>query len=188
MKKRTMALLAAMLMIVGVMIGSTLAWLTAKSDAVVNTFTASNIKIDLTETTGSTYKMVPGCTIKKDPTATVKGGSEDCFLFVKIVERNNFSHYMTYEVDTSVWTKLEGESGVYYKKVNASSSDQSWNILKDKNKEIKVNSSVTKADMTSLTESTYPKLEITAYATQLYETNGKEFAVADAWAKVKPED
>lgn len=79
-----MALVAAMLLIVGVVIGSTLAWLTAKTDSVVNTFTPSNIDITLAETPDVVYKMVPGSTIDKDPVATVLKGSEKCYLFVKV--------------------------------------------------------------------------------------------------------
>lgn len=76
MKKRTMALLAAMLLIVGVVIGSTLAWLTAKTETVTNTFTTSDINIELKETKGTktdnthySFKMIPGYTIEKDPEA-----------------------------------------------------------------------------------------------------------------------
>ena len=36
MKKRTLALLVALVLVVGCIIGGTLAWLTAKTDAVVN--------------------------------------------------------------------------------------------------------------------------------------------------------
>ena len=81
MKKKGLALVLALaLMVVGAVAG-TLAWLTAKSDTVVNTFTTSDIKVELKETP-ATYKMIPGYTIKKDPQAKVLNGSEDCFLFV----------------------------------------------------------------------------------------------------------
>ena len=50
MKKRTLALLVALVLVVGCIIGGTLAWLTAKTDAVVNTFTTSDIDVTLTET------------------------------------------------------------------------------------------------------------------------------------------
>lgn len=62
MKKRTLALLVALVLVVGCIIGGTLAWLTAKTDAVVNTFTTSDIDVTLTETEEE-YKMVPGYTI-----------------------------------------------------------------------------------------------------------------------------
>ncbi len=61
MKKKGLALfLALTLLVVGVVAG-TLAWLTAKSDVVTNTFTTSDIKVELKETTGTEYKMIPVC-------------------------------------------------------------------------------------------------------------------------------
>ena len=55
MKKKGLALILALtLLVVGVVAG-TLAWLTAKSDVVTNTFTTSDIKVELKETTGTEY-------------------------------------------------------------------------------------------------------------------------------------
>ena len=64
----------------------TVAWLSAKTDPVTNTFTVGKIEIDLDETT-SGYKIVPGGTDAKDPTVTVLSGSEKCFVYV-LVENN----------------------------------------------------------------------------------------------------
>lgn len=190
MKKRTMALVAAMLLIVGVVIGSTLAWLTAKTETVTNTFTTSDINIELTETKGTktddthySFKMTPGYTIEKDPEVTVKAGSEACFLFVKLDEENNFGNYMTYTVDTPKWTLLEGSSNIYYQKVDATDVDKPFEILKGN--VVTVKDTVTKEMMNSLNASNYPKLKITAYASQLYKNSDKqEFSAAEAWANV----
>ena len=110
MKKRTLALLVALVLVVGCIIGGTLAWLTAKTDAVVNTFTTSDIDVTLTETEEE-YKMVPGYTIHKDPNTTVVKGSEECYLFVKVEKSANFDSFMTYEMADG-WTALEGVEGV----------------------------------------------------------------------------
>ena len=66
MKKKTIALVLACVICVGIGIGGTLAWLTATTDDVTNTFTTSDINITLAETK-TDFKMVPGCTIEKDP-------------------------------------------------------------------------------------------------------------------------
>ena len=71
------ALILALVLVVGCVVGGTLAWLTAESDAVTNTFTTSGITVTLEETTGNEYKMIPGYTIHKDPKATVVPGSEE---------------------------------------------------------------------------------------------------------------
>lgn len=187
MKKRTMALLAAMLLIVGVVIGSTLAWLTAKTETVTNTFTTSDINIELKETKGTktdnthySFKMIPGYTIEKDPVVTVKAGSEACFLFVKLEEVNGFGNYMTYAVDTSKWTPLENGSNIYYQKVDATNVDKPFEILEGN--VVTVRDTVTKEMMNSLNASNYPELKITAYASQRYKnSNNVEFDVKTAW-------
>lgn len=75
MKKKTVALLLSLVLVFGVIAGGTLAWLTAQSDTVVNTFTTSDINVKLAESKGVTtadgksFKMVPGKSIEKDPKA-----------------------------------------------------------------------------------------------------------------------
>lgn len=192
MKKRTMALLAAMLLIVGVVIGSTLAWLTAKTETVTNTFTTSDINIELKETKGTktdnthySFKMIPGYTIEKDPVVTVKAGSEACFLFVKLEEVNNFGNYMTYTVDTAKWTPLESGSNIYYQKVDATDVDNPFGILEGN--VVTVKDTVTKEMMNSLNASNYPELKITAYASQRYKNSNKEeFDAKTAWTNANP--
>lgn len=180
MKKKTMALLMAMVLAVGCIIGGTLAWLTDKTPAVVNTFTTSDIDITLTETE-ETYKMVPGYTIHKDPKATVVAGSEECYLFVKLEKSTNFDDYMTYEVADG-WTALAGVDGVYYRQINTADMGTAYSVLK--NDQVSVKGTVTKEMMNGLTVNTYPTLTVTAYASQLYKNNTETFTAAEAWENV----
>lgn len=93
MKKRTVAVLCAVAIVIGVAIGGTMALL-QHSAAVVNTFTAGTIAISLSETKdgepvpANDYVMVPGETLTKDPKVTVAKDSESCYLFVKVKEIN----------------------------------------------------------------------------------------------------
>lgn len=188
MKKRTMALLAAMLMIVGVMIGSTLAWLTAKSSPVVNTFTTSDIEIELKETTGADYKMVPGWPIDKDPKVTVLAESEECYLFVKL-EKNptsgevQFDDYLEYTVDKD-WEELNSEKypGVYYREITKDGIGKPYSVLKDD--KIFVKETVTK-EMMAKAKNNKPTLTITAYASQLYGKDKVKFGAEEAWTNIK---
>ena len=116
MKKKVWLSVAAIALVLCCAIGGTLAWLSAKTDPVKNTFTVGDINIDLTETTGETYKMVPGNTLGKDPKVTVKAGSEACWLFVKVDKSANFDTFMTYAIADG-WTALSGVDGVYYRDV-----------------------------------------------------------------------
>lgn len=87
---RLFVLMLALVLVLGCAVGGTVAWLVAKTDPVVNTFTYGDINITLTETTGENYKIIPGVDIGKDPKVTVKAGSEACWLFVKVEEEGTF--------------------------------------------------------------------------------------------------
>lgn len=192
MKKKGLALVLALtLLVVGVVAG-TLAWLTAKSDTVVNTFTTSDIEVKLEETKGTTvtggkeFKMIPGYTISKDPKATVLAGSEECFLFVKLDKSANFDTYLEYVIADG-WTKLDGVTDtVYYRVVDGTTNQigTPYSVLKDD--QVTVKGEVTKAMMDGLTTETLPKLTVTAYASQLHKNATTEFTAAEAWANVNP--
>ena len=190
MKKKTFVLLLALVLIAGAAVGGTLAWLTDTTEAVQNTFTTSDIKIELAESKNLDLKMIPGWTITKDPKVTVKANSEDCYLFVKIEELNNFSDFMTYTVADG-WTQLKNASnndvpGVYYREVNTSTTNQEFAVLKDN--QVAVKGTVTKADMEALNVNgaVKPTLTFTAYAVQLYKSNGVKFDVTEAWTNAQP--
>ena len=178
MKKRTMALLAAVLLVVGVAIGGTLAWLTAQSDTVVNTFTTSDIKIELKENTGTEYKMIPGYTIAKDPKVKVLEGSEACYLFVKLEKSANFDNYMTYNMADG-WEALTNVPNVYYREVATSSAE--YDVLK--NNQVTVRGEVT-SDMMTAAKTNKPTLTVSAYASQLYKNNTDKFTAAEAWTNI----
>ncbi len=186
MKKRTLALLAALVLCVTGVVGGTLAWLTAKSGPVVNTFSPSdiNIKLEETPTPNQTYKMIPGWTITKDPKVTVETGSEPCWLFVKLEESENFKDYMTFTVDES-WTQGNGvdiPANVWYREIDtAGKMGVPYSVLKDN--QVAVKDTVTKDDM-EVIEQNNPTLTVTAYASQLYKNNTEKFSPAEAWNNV----
>ena len=184
-KNKILALVLACIVCVGIGIGGTLAWLTATTDDVKNTFTTSDINITLAETK-TDFKMVPGYTIEKDPKVTVLKGSEKCYLFVKLEKSANFDSFMTYTVADG-WTQLTGVENVYYRIVDAdTANDQTFGVIKDN--KVTVKDTVTKVDMNALTANTYPTLTVAAYASQYMKNNTENFTPADAWAKINPPD
>lgn len=187
---RGLVLVLALALIVGVAGGATFAWLTAKSDTVVNTFTYGDINITLAESTGSDYKIIPGVDIGKDPKVTVKAGSEACWLFVKVEEEKwpeltyvNKDGKAVRKVNYDIadgWTKGDGTkipANVYYREVAANDADQEFPVLKDN--KITVSDTLTKKDISGIL-TTKPKLSITAYAIQ---KDGMDNA-AEAWAAI----
>lgn len=185
MKKKGLALVLALtLLVVGVVAG-TLAWLTAKSDTVTNTFTTSDIKVELKETPKE-YKMIPGYTISKDPTVTVLAGSEECYLFVKLDKSTNFDTYLEYDIADG-WKKLDGVTDtVYYRVVDGTTNQigKAYSVLKDN--QVTVKDSVTKEQMNALDAAgaEKPTLKITAYASQLHKNATETFSASDAWNNI----
>lgn len=180
MKKKSIALLMAAVMLFGVAVGGTLAWLKDTTNTVENTFVVGQIDIELDEKDvdnstpdkerdiSNQYDIVPGSTYEKDPTVVVKAKSEKCYLFVKFEEVGNPSTYYTYESllnTTNGWTEID--TGVWYKIVESQTTDQSFYLLggnKDyANGYITVKDTVTQENMAAAGEAS---LKWTAYAVQ----------------------
>lgn len=164
MKKLTKGLilvLCAAILVAGSVMG-TLAWLTAQ-DTITNTFTVGNISITLTETTGDTYKLVPGVQVEKDPTVTVKAGSEDCYLFVKvengIAAIEDSGNSIANQMAANHWVALTGVENVYYYNglVDAGATEQKLPLF--------ANYTV-KNDVDDLSTYDDAEIVITAYALQ----------------------
>lgn len=176
--KLVVAMLAVTLLI-GCAIGGTVAWLTAKTEAVVNTFTYGDINIELNETKPANQqaKIIPGVNIEKDPKVTVKANSEACWLFVKVEEEGTFvENKVTYSIATG-WTALTGQTDVYYREVSAATTDTEYYVLEGN--KVTVSDTLTKEDIQNITN---PTLTFTAYAVQ---KDGID-TVEAAWEKVKP--
>lgn len=178
MKKKVLSIVAVVLVLCCA-IGGTLAWLTDKTDPVVNTFTVGDINIDLTESKNLNLKMVPGNTISKDPKVTVQAGSEKCWLFVKVDKSDNYSNFLDDYKMAAGWTALTDEEGVYYQVVDASTANQVFEVLL--NNQVTVKGTVTKAQMEGIKNNTTaaPTLTFTAYAVQF----DNVATATDAWAK-----
>ena len=177
MSGKALAVLVAVVLLIGCAVGGTVAYLVAKGGTIENTFTVGNIKVSLYET-NRTYHIVPGVDIAKDPTALVEADSEDCYLFVK-VDEENWPTFMeqdgkTRKVDYKLaegWTELE--KGVYYLEVSKSTKNQIFQILEGN--KVTVSANLTKGELDTV--KTQPKLIFTVYAVQ---KEGVQDA-AEAW-------
>ena len=188
MKKKilvTLAVVACALLLVAGSIVGTLAYLTS-TKSVTNTFTVGKVAITLDETevntdgtaknnpatraeNGNKYHLLPGQTYTKDPIVHVLEESEECWVFVKVV--NGLSAIETTETGKTIaeqivangWTKYttnDDGSVVYYQAaINA----------KNEQKNLKVFEKVTiAANVNNTTLATYANAEVvvTAYAVQ----------------------
>lgn len=205
MKRKTVAILMAAMLICGGAAGATMAWLTDSTATIRNTFTAGDVKIKLTEAnptetkvtaTGEEHfaKMVPGTVIEKNPKITVEKGSEPCYVFVKITPSSNYEDFFGKVNVAQGWTKLNDISdGTIYYSICGVSGGVAQGILTDDvelyilqgndtyaNGCVTVRKDVRKADMASLNENTYPHLSFQAYAVQYENVEDVE----EAWKQV----
>ena len=192
-RMRNMLLVVSMMLVVAMAsVGVTVAWLTDDTQTIVNTFTTSDIAIELIETDAdgdgdvntNSYKMVPGHQIEKDPEVKVVAGSEACYLFVKMEESKNFAEFLNYEMADG-WTLLQEtiEGKVYYREVNAdtAAAGQTYGVIKDD--QVNVNTNVTKEQLNAYKgeNAAYPQLKVTAYACQM---DSNIDSASEAWTVI----
>lgn len=126
--KKVAATTAALSLTAAVAVGGTLAWLTAKTDTIENTFTIGNVGIKLQEKQdgawktageegfdGQQYTVTPGINITKEARVTVDDGSEKSIVYLKVVKGSDFDKYFDATVDTNNWTPLAGHANYYWK-------------------------------------------------------------------------
>ena len=125
-KKGLLLTVCALALVIASVFG-TLAYLTSE-DTVTNTFTVGKVAITLDETDvddstpnaerdkANEYKLMPGHSYTKDPIVHVDSESEDCYLFVKVVNQiadiegdNKVAAQMT----ANDWLPVEGVEDVY---------------------------------------------------------------------------
>lgn len=180
---RALVALMAVVLVIGCVAGGTVAYLIDRTPQVTNTFTFGDINIELAERT-TEYKIVPGVDIAKDPFVTVIGGSEKCYLFVKVEEKNwpvdaAGNKKLTYEIaDSNGWQALPNETNVYYQVVESQDADKVIPVLKDD--VVHASTTLTKTDIVT-DQSMLPQLIFTAYAVQYDAIEN----VAAAWAQAK---
>ena len=186
-RTRNVLLIVSMMLVVAMAsVGGTLAWLTASTTTITNTFTPSDIGITLAETSNNEFKLVPGVEYKKDPVVAIDTTKTDVdvYLFVKFEEINNPSDSLTYTSTLTAangWTQGDGTNipaDVWYRVVQVSDTTKEWHLL-DSDK-VTVKDTLTKENMP--TSTAQPQLKYTAYAIQ---KDGMTDAAA-AWAKLNP--
>ena len=179
--KKGLIIAAAMILAVCLGVGGTLAYLFVTSGPITNTFSPSNIALDLSETTNN-YKMIPGEEIAKDPKVTVTTDVAS-YVFVKIDKSSNYDDYLVQYVVATGWTPLAGVNGVYYRAVDEAEATAGKTFEVLQGNKVTVKSDVTKSNMNALYNGTAvntaacPTLTFTAYAIQ---QAGFDNA-ADAW-------
>ena len=133
-KKALLAALCAALLVVGSVMG-TMAYLTS-SDSVTNSFTVGNVAITLDEAVVNDmgvsvggrceptaadpqmYHLLPGHSYTKDPTIHVGAESENCYLFVKVVNEiaaieATGDTTVANQMEAKGWKVVDADNGIY---------------------------------------------------------------------------
>jgi hypothetical protein len=204
MKKRTMIFITAMVLLFAIVTGSTIAYMTSSTDPVVNTFTYGSVVIALdegkvdtstgkhidagaTRTAANSYRLYPGSVYDKDPTIYVgnaKGSidSEDCYLFVKVVNpikalEASGNTTIAKQMEALGWVELDATNGIYYYDgVKQGKNDTTKTVSNGET--IKVFNTVTIANNANLNSiSSGAQVKIKAYAIQAENFN----TALEAW-------
>lgn len=126
-KKILTGALAAALAAILLIGGGTFAYLQDETEETVNNFKTNQVTVDLDESTGNEYNIIPGTSQEKDPKVTVNN-TVDAYVYVKVTD--NTQGLVEYEIADG-WTKLEGFDDIYYREVPADSDIKEFYVLKD---------------------------------------------------------
>ena len=110
--------------------GGTFAYLQDETDDVVNNFETNQVLVDLDETTGSDYEIIPGTSQEKDPTVTVNT-TIPAYVYVTVTDETD--GLVGYEIADGWQQLLDGEGNpvenVYYREVEGSDAEQQFPVL-----------------------------------------------------------
>lgn len=180
--KKAIIITAAVIVLIAVGAASTIAWLTATSSTLTNTFTVGKVDITLREPVWDSYEdnlLVPGKALTKDPIVTVLAGSEKCYVFVKIETAPDLDAVIDYDIAAG-WTALgTPNTDVYYQVAEKSANNTGLPVLA--NNQVAVPTTVDAAGLAEV-QTAVDTMKITAYAIQFdYLTDATP---AGAWALV----
>jgi len=199
---KPLILLLVLVLLVGCVVGGTIAWLMTETQPVTNTFVAGKIgELTLVESETADlngdgkkndYLVVPGVAIAKDPKVSfANNGDVDAYVFVKIetvgankwvydngtftVKYNNAAALSFTIADG--WTALDGQPGVFYREVDKTVGLSNVSVIAGDTITV-YGASITVESMPDIINAAN-NLKFTAYAIQK-----NAAAVADAWTLV----
>ena len=179
--KRKTALRASLIAITAALTltAGTWAYLKDGTEDVRNEFKANSVTVELTESTGEYYDIIPGTSQKKDPRVTLSN-TVDAYVFVVVDDATD--GLVKYDIDDG-WLKLDGYNGVYYRLAEAGNAKE-YPVIK--NDMVYYDPSIGNSDMTDADGSLKGGLTLTfrAYAIQKEPFDSPQ----DAYEQTQPAD
>ena len=185
--RKVLILALCAVLLVSATIMGTMAYLTSQAK-VVNTFTVGSVAITLDENdvdgsagrdTANAYKLLPGHTYTKDPVIHVASTSEDCYLFVKVVDEIadiQDTKTVAAQMKDQGWEAVDGVENVYVYTVNNENAAVSAGSDVPVFDNFKIKDDVTNTDLANYQDKT---ITVTAYAVQKDGFEGK--TAAEIW-------
>ena len=139
--KKILTSATAIIMAVLMLFGGTFAYLQSQTDDLVNNFNPKIFNVDIKETTGSEYDIIPGTSQDKDPTVYIST-TVPAYVFVEVTD--NTQGLVEYAIADG-WYPLEKHPNVYYREIDGSADKQIFEVLKDN--KVSYSSTITNKDM-----------------------------------------
>ncbi len=148
----------AVLLVMALSVGGTLAYLQSESETKTNIFNANKVKVELTEEGTQSYNIIPGTSEEKKATVTVDN-SIPAYVYVQITDTTK--GLVTW-APADGWKPLDGTTDVFWRAVGKD-GEKTFSVLAgDK---VSYAASLTNDDMKKV-EGTIPKLTFKAFAIQ----------------------
>lgn len=209
-RNRILLTAVAALLLVAVTVGGTMAYLQATSGPVVNTFTPSDISVELTEEGAvdgeQSFQFIPSQHLDKEPVVSAES-NVDYYVFVEVTVENwpvfkddqgkeivdkAGKKLIEYTINTTDWSVLEGYTDpsntgsgtvVLYKQLKAGALADTavLSAVYGNGDEIYVSSELTKEQMATIKAN--PTMTFNSYAAQ--QINGDTtFSAKEAWTTI----
>lgn len=203
LRKILLTICSAMLLVC-LSVGATVAYLT-DTKTVTNTFVVGKVAITLDEAAikqeenganwiadstqnrvkSNKYHLLPGISYAKDPTVHVDKNSEDCYLFVKVVNDitaiEDSSNTIASQMAAKGWKAVEGKTGIYVYVGTAEGATDPLAVAKSTDVTVFEKIVVaTTVDNKTLANYANKTVVVTAYAVQKDGFEGK--SAAEIWA------
>ena len=191
--KKILALGSGAALLVTASVMGTMAYLSSTTGVVKNTFTFGQVNITLDEeevteygidtdkdvvnrVQANTYKLIPGHNYLKDPTIHVAAGSEECYLFVKVVDglaNIEAENTIATQMAANGWSSVSGAENVYAYSSTVDAREAKNEI------DVKVFDNFTLKTDANVADYSNAEITITAYAIQADGFTSSD----DAWSK-----
>ena len=187
--KKTLTIALSMVLVAAIAVTGTLAFLTDKSEVLTNTFTFGNTEVTIAEPKWDAalaengidgdMKVVPGQTVDKDPTVTVKG-TEEVYVYA-FVNNALAGHVEIGEINKN-WVAVDSLAGLYRYHTTVTPAEDVGTKLEPLFETVTISEEIKQEDLETNNPFDTGSITVQAYVHQAKEIGETPVATADAAA------